>query len=35
VDICQGEALDASQKVKQGYSMAEIRRFIDQKYSRM
>jgi len=35
VNICQNEALDASQMTKQGYNAAEIRREIDRKYSRM
>jgi len=35
VNFCQNEALDASQMIKQGYSVAEIRRQIDGKYSRM
>jgi len=35
VNICQGEALDASQMVKQGYGIDEIRRLIDRKYGRM
>lgn len=34
-DICQDEALDAAQMMKQGYSMAEIRSRIDGKYSRL
>lgn len=34
-DVCVNEALDASQMIKQGYNMAEIRRQIDRKYSRM
>jgi hypothetical protein len=33
--ICQGEALDASQMAKQGYSVEQIRSFIDRKYGRM
>jgi hypothetical protein len=35
VNICQGEALDASRMVKQGHSIEEIRRYIDGKYSRL
>jgi hypothetical protein len=35
VNFCQNEALDASQMIKQGYSVAEIRQQIDRKYSRM
>jgi len=35
VNICQNEALDASQMMKRGYTVAEIRREIDRKYSRM
>jgi hypothetical protein len=34
VDICQGEALDASQMVKEGYGIDEIRRYNDNKYSK-
>jgi hypothetical protein len=34
-DICQDEALDAAQMMKQGYGMAEIRSRIDGKYSRL
>jgi hypothetical protein len=35
VNICQGEALDASQMAEKGYSIDEIQRTIDGKYSRM
>ena len=34
-DVCVNEALDASRMMKQGYKMAEIRREVDRKYSRM
>jgi hypothetical protein len=34
VNICQGEALDASQMFKQGYSIKQIRAEIDKKYGR-
>lgn len=34
-DICQDEALDAANMLKQGYSMAQIRSRIDAKYSRL
>jgi hypothetical protein len=34
VDICQGEALDASQMAKKGYGIDEIGRYIDNKYSK-
>jgi len=34
-DICQDEALDAAQMMKQGRGMAEIRSRIDGKYSRL
>ena len=34
-DVCVNEALDASRWAKQGSKMAEIRREIDRKYSRM
>jgi hypothetical protein len=34
-DICQDEALEAAQMVKQGYGMAEIRSRIDGKFSRL
>jgi len=35
VNFCQNEALDASQMIKQGYSVAQVRQRIDAKYSRM
>lgn len=35
VDICQGEALDASLMATKGYGIDEIHRYIDGKYSRM
>lgn len=34
-DICQDEALEAAQLVKQGHGMAEIRSRIDGKFSRL
>jgi len=34
-DVCVNEAVDASRMMKQGYKMAEIRREVDRKYSRM
>ena len=34
-DVCVNEALDGSRMMKQGYKMAEIRREVDRKYSRM
>jgi len=34
VNICQGEALDASHMYKQGYSIKQIKDEIDRKYGR-
>jgi hypothetical protein len=35
MDICQGEALKASQMVKKGYDIDEVRCYIEDKYSQM